>query len=102
VEPIANDPAQLEAILRVQLVDTRVDPAEFSQEAQDVIHTAAGDGYSESHPYSSAYQSVLRALDARAYLDGDTDNDALGGAYGSGTLQYGDDYFEYRLRFVSA
>lgn len=101
VEPVASSPERLEELLRVQVVDARIDPTELSQEARDVVRAATGDDYSESYPYSAAYQSVLRALDARAYLDGDVENDALGEGYGAGTLQYGDEYFDYRLRFGS-
>jgi hypothetical protein len=99
IEPVATSPERLEEILRVQVVDARIDPDELSQEAQGVIRGATQDSYREQYPFSSEYQSVLRALDARAYLDGDVENDALGAGYGAGTLRYGADYFEYRLRF---
>ena len=59
VEAVADDPQQMEAILRAQFVDARFAREDLSTEAQDVIETAESDGYSEVHPYSAGYREVL-------------------------------------------
>lgn len=101
VDPVATSPERMEAILRAKLVDARIDPGELSTDARDVLRQARGDGYSESHPYSSGYRAVLTALHERAYLDGDVDNDSFGSDAGTGTLRYDGEYYDYGLRFRS-
>jgi hypothetical protein len=100
VEPVANDPEGMETVLRAALVDARIDRGALSDAAREVLRTARGEGYGERHPYSSGYRAVLRSLHERAYLDGDVEKDAFGdGDHGAGTLLYGGEYYDYRLRF---
>lgn len=99
VEPVASSPEQMETILRATLVDARISRREISQAARDVLAAAQGDGYSETHPYSSGYREVLKALHERAYLDGDIDNDAFSRDRPRSKLRYDGEYFDYYLRF---
>jgi hypothetical protein len=101
-EPVADSPAQMEAILRARLVDARVTRETLSTAARDILQTAQADGYSEVHPYSEGYRAVLRTLHKRAYLDGDIQKDAGGRAEGDQLLQYDGAYYDHRLRFVAA
>lgn len=101
VEPVANSPEQMESILRATVIDAHVSRDELSEAAQNILGEAQGDGYSERHPYSSAYRTVLKALQRRAYLDGDIENDAWDREQSRGLLRYGEEYFTYQLRFTS-
>ncbi|MFC5278519.1 hypothetical protein ACFPM1_07085 [Halorubrum rubrum] len=103
VESVATSPERMEAILRAKFVDARIDRDALSTEETGVIRSARGEGYDETHPYSDAYRGVLTALHERAYLDGNVEKDAFDDAeHGSGTVLYGDEYYEYRLRFTSS
>lgn len=99
IEPVATSPGQMETILRATFLDARVSRSELSQAARDILARAQGDGYSEPHPYSSEYREVLTALDRRAYLDGDIENDAFGREQRMHKLLYDGEYFDYYLRF---
>jgi len=100
VEPVAESPERMEAILRAQFVDARLSRESLSAEARSILRTAQGEHYEESHPYSEAYRSVLTELHARAYLDGNIEKDAYTEDLGSGRVRYGETYYDYRLRFV--
>ncbi|SMO78725.1 hypothetical protein [Halorubrum cibi] len=103
VEAVATNPERMEAILRAKFVDARIARDALSTEESDVLRSAHGNGYDETHPYSEAFRSVLTALHERAYLDGNVENDAFSDAeHGSGMILYGDEYHEYRLRFTSS
>ncbi|WP_226013297.1 hypothetical protein [Halomicrobium salinisoli] len=101
VQPVATSPEQMEAILRAKLVDARLAETDLSEDAREILWQARGDGegYGEPHPFSQAYRAVLRALDERAYVDGNVEKDAFTDDHGRGTLLYDGDYFDYRLRF---
>lgn len=99
VEPVATGPGQMEKILRATFVDARITRNEISQAARDILVAAQGDGFSETHPYSSAYREILKALHKRAYLDGDVENDAFSRDQRISTLLYDGEYFDYYLRF---
>jgi len=103
VEPVADSPEQIEAILRATFVDAQFSSDDLSDEAQDILREAeSGDGgYAETHPYSSEYEEVLRALHARAYIDGNIEKDAGGRHDGRRMLRYDETYFDYGLRFRS-
>lgn len=101
VEPVAETPEQMEAILRAQFVDARVSRDDLSTAAQDILEAAQREDYSEAHPYSSGYQEVLRALHKRAYLDGNIQKDAGVSETGRGMLRYDGVYYDYQLRFQS-
>jgi hypothetical protein len=98
-EPVADSPERMETILRAKFLDARFTREDLSSEAQQIIQSARGDGYAESHPYSSAYRTVLRALHAYPYLDGDVENDALPDDHAGGMIRYAGEYYDYRLRF---
>ncbi|GAA0508460.1 hypothetical protein GCM10008992_04420 [Halorubrum aquaticum] len=103
VEPVATSLERMEAILRAKFVDARVNRDALSTDESEVLRSARGDGYDGTHPYSEAYRNVLTALHERAYLDGDVENDAFNDPeHGTGTILYGDEYYEYRLRFTSS
>jgi len=103
VEPVADSPEGMEAILRARFVEARFTRDDLSRDAQDVLREAeTGDsGYAETHPYSSGFEEVLRALHARAYVDGNVEKDARGRHEGWSMLRYDGTYFDYRLRFQS-
>ncbi|MFB6101964.1 MAG: hypothetical protein ABEJ73_05310 [Haloplanus sp.] len=101
VDPVAETPERMEAILRAQLVDVRLSEATLSSDARSILREAQGEGYAETHPYSSAYRTLLTALHARAYLDGNIEKDAYVDDLGSGMVRYDGRYYVYRLRFLS-
>ena len=98
VEPVAETPERMEAILRATFVDARLSREELSRDERDVLTRARTGGYSESHPYSAAYRSVLRALHERAFVDGDVESDALPDDAGRGVVRYDGAYHDYWLR----
>jgi hypothetical protein len=102
VTPVADDPERMERILRATLVDAYVDRATLSSEARAVFRDATASEYRESHPYSAGYETVLRELDERAYLDGDIENDAGVKPTHPPMVRYDDGYYRYRLRFTGA
>jgi hypothetical protein len=101
VEPIAESPERMESVLRATFVDADLSRADLSREARDVLREAETEGYAESHPHSAAYEEVLRAMHARAYIDGNIRKDAGGRHDGRRMLRYDGSYFDYTLRFVS-
>lgn len=101
VDPVAESPERLEAILRAKFVDARLSGDDLSGQARSVLRDAQGEGYTESHPYSDAYRTVLTRLHARAYLDGNIEKDAYVEEPGVGMVLYDGAYYRYRLRFLS-
>ena len=101
-EAVAESPDRMEATLRAKFVDTRVDREGLSREARDALREARGEGYAESHPYSSAYEELLRALAAWAYIDGNIKKDADGRVRGDRLCLYDGEYYDYILRFRSS
>lgn len=101
VEPVAESPERMEAVLRAQFVDARVTRDDLSTAAREIIEAARNEGYAETHPYSEGYREVLEALRGRAYLDGDVRRDADVETARRRVLLYGETYYDYRLRFVS-
>lgn len=92
----------METILRATLLDARISKDSLSTEEQSLMTEAISDSYSETHPYSDVYASVLKKLDHWAYLDGDIENDGRTGADPQQRyLLYDDRYFDYILRFIS-
>ena len=75
-EAVAESPERMEAILRATFVGPRIESDDLSTEARRIVAEADGEEYSETHPYSDAYVELLRAIDARPYLDGNVRNDA--------------------------
>lgn len=102
VEPVATSPERMESILRATFVDAYLSREGISREARDVLREAETEGYAESHPYSTAYEEVLRAIHARAYVDGNIRKDAGGRHDGRPMLRYDGSYFDYTLRFRSS
>jgi hypothetical protein len=103
VEPVADSPDRMEAILRARFVEARFTREDRSSDARDVLREAetTDGGYAETHPYSSGFEEVLRALHARAYIDGNIEKDARGRHDGRQLLRYDGTYFDYILRFRS-
>jgi len=97
-EAVAEDPERMEAVLRARLVGPRVGADELSTEADRIVGRAAVDEYGETHPYSEAYVELLRAIDARPYIDGNVRKDAGVGANEKRMIRYGDEYYERSLR----
>jgi hypothetical protein len=103
VEPVAENETAVETILRARLVDAYVDRGDLSAEAQSVLRKARRDGgYAESHPYSAPFETVLRELDRRAYLDGNVESDAGVAPNERRLVRYDGRYFDYRLEFGEA
>ncbi|MFB6160071.1 MAG: hypothetical protein ABEJ61_02730 [Haloferacaceae archaeon] len=101
VEPVAERPERMEAILRAQFVDARVGRDDLSSDARSVLDEARAGSYGESHPYSAGFRAVLRALHKRAYLDGNVRKDAGVVDEGRRMLRYDGVYYDYRLDFQS-
>lgn len=101
VEPVAESPERMEAILRAKFVDARLSGGDLSGQARSLLRDARGEGYVESHPYSDTYRTVLTDLHARAYLDGNVEKDAYVEDPGVGMVRYDGAYYRYRLRFVT-
>lgn len=101
-EPVAESPARMEAVLRATLVGARLSPDDLSSDAREVLEEARYGGYSEPHPFSAAYEEVLRALHERPFIDGNVRKDAFSGARDRELVEYGDRYYDYRLRFGPA
>jgi hypothetical protein len=99
-EPVAEDPDRMEAILRARFVGARVSEADRSAEAQRIFTEARAREYRETHPFSDAFAELLRALDKRAYLDGNVRKDARVRANAKELIQYDDAYYEYVLQFT--
>jgi hypothetical protein len=101
VDPVADTDAQMEALLRARVVDSRVDPSALSSDEAEILDAAIRDGYAESHPFSDAYESLLKRMDQWPYLDGDVEKDGRvpEGDVPGLVLLYGDRYYQYRLEF---
>ncbi|TKX85900.1 hypothetical protein EXE43_11255, partial [Halorubrum sp. SS5] len=99
-EPVAERPERMESILRARLVGPRIDPDALSSEARRIVDRAAIEEYGETHPYSDAYAELVRALDARHFLDGDVRNDGGVGEGREELIRYGDEYYERYLRIT--
>ena len=99
-DPVAESPDRMEAILRARLVGPRVAPDELSSPAKRILDRAEVEEYSERHPYSDAYAELLRALDARHFLDGNVRKDAGVGENREEMIRYADEYYERYLRIL--
>lgn len=102
VEPVTDDETDMETILRARLVDADIERNSLSAEAQSVLREAQHDGYGESHPYSSAFETVLQKLDEWAYIDGNVEKDGSVTPREQSIVRYDDRYFDYRLEFTDA
>lgn len=100
VDPVAESPERMETILRAELLRARLSRAALSEEEQSILQTAQGEGYSEAHPFSAAYTSLLKHLDLWPFLDGNLENDAIPGS-SHNLLLYDDRYYDYTARLVS-
>lgn len=100
-ETVASDPERMEAALRARLVGPRAEMDELSTDAERIVERAAVDEYRERHPYSEAYVELLRAIDARPYIDGNVRKDAGVGANEKEMIRYGDEYYERSLRVLA-
>lgn len=101
VDPVAESPEGIEEVLQARLVDVRLDPGTLSRDAREIVRAARDDEYEETYPFSDAYESLLRALDERAYLDGDVRNDAGVEQFRTRLVRYGPEYLRYRFEFVA-
>jgi hypothetical protein len=97
-EPVAERPERIEAILRARLVGPRIGSDELSAEAERIVDRAAADEYTETRPYSEAFVELLRALDARPYLDGNVRKDAGLAGNDEEMIRHGEAYYERYLR----
>ncbi|MFB6077728.1 MAG: hypothetical protein ABEJ80_01960 [Halarchaeum sp.] len=101
-ERVADSPAGVESVLRARFLDAAVARESLSERARAILRTARrSGGYEETRPYSDAYAEVLRALDARPYLDGNVEKDA-GVHTGVRLVRYDDRYYRCRLRFLGS
>jgi hypothetical protein len=100
-EPVATDPERMESILRVTFVGARTSQTELSSEARQIIAKAEPTDYSETYPLSDAYEELLRALEKRAYIDGNIRNDAELRATRNELIQYEDRYYEHSLQITN-
>lgn len=99
-EAVAESPERMEAILRATFVGPRIEPDGLSAEADRIVEQADIEEYAERHPYSDAYVELLRALDARPYVDGNVRKDAGVGETAEEMIRYGDEYYERYLRIL--
>ncbi|RLM75997.1 hypothetical protein [Halorubrum sp. Atlit-26R] len=99
-EAVAESPERVEAILRATFVGPRVERDDLSDEADRILRRAVGDEYAETHPYSDAYVELLRAIDARPYVDGNIRKDAGVGVNEEEMISYGEEYYERYLRIL--
>jgi hypothetical protein len=103
VEPVADSPAEMEALLRARFVDARFGRDDLSNDERSLLRDARGrESYGEKYPFSSAYQSVLKRLRRRAYIDGNIRKDAFAEPDRQSVVLYDGEYYEYRLRFVTS
>jgi hypothetical protein len=101
VDPVAESPERMEAILRAKFVDARLSGDDLSGQARSILRDARGEGYAETHPYSEPYRQILSELHARAYLDGNVEKDAYVEEPGAGMALYDGSYHRYRLRLLT-
>lgn len=97
-EPVAEAPEQMETILKATFVGPRLSTGALPSATRQIIAEARAQGYSETHPFSDAYEELLRALDKRAYIDGNIRKDAGVRTNQKPMMQYEDAYYEYSLR----
>lgn len=101
VDPVAESEDEMDALLRGAVVDNRINPGSLTRDERGIVGRARSGGYEESHPFSDPFVSLLEALDRRAYIDGNIERDAgLDSARGD-VLKYGEDYYDYHVRFES-
>ena len=102
IDPVADSDAEMESILRAALLDARMSRETLSAAEREILRKATRDSYGETHPYSDAFESVLRRLDERAYIDGNVRKDA-GEITRQGLqyLRYDDRYYRFVLQFVT-
>lgn len=102
VEPVADSPDEMESLLRARFVTARFDREDLSTDERSLLREAESrEGYSERHPYSEAYRSVLKRLHRRAYIDGNVRKDSFAEPDRRSVALYDGEYYEYRLRFVT-
>ncbi|MYL16388.1 hypothetical protein GLW36_06955 [Halorubrum terrestre] len=99
-EAVAESPERMETILRATFVGPRVERDELSDEADRILRRAAGNEYAETHPYSDAYVELLRAIDARPFIDGNVRKDAGVRESEEDMIRYGGEYYERYLRIL--
>lgn len=99
-EAVAESPERMEAIIRATFVGPRIEPDDLSAEATRIVEEADAEEYSETHPYSDAYVELLRAIDARPYIDGNVRKDAGVRETEEEMVRYGEEYYERYLRIV--
>ena len=93
----------METLLRARFVDARFGRDDLSDDERALLRDARGrESYSEKYPFSSAYQSVLKRLRRRAYIDGNVRKDAFAEPDRPPVVLYDGEYYEYRLRFVTS
>jgi hypothetical protein len=97
-EPVAETPERMETILKATFVGARVSQADLSSAAQRIFTEARGSDYTETHPFSDAYEELLIALDKRPYIDGNIQKDAGIRGTNHEMIQYEDTYYEQDLR----
>lgn len=101
VEPVAESPDEMEAVLRARFVGPRLDGDDLSADERSILREARSrDSYSETHPYSSAYRSILTRLERRAYVDGNVQKDSFAEPEKRDLLRYDGRYYDFRLRFL--
>ncbi|QWC20517.1 hypothetical protein [Halorubrum sp. 2020YC2] len=97
---VAERPERMEAILRARFVGPRIERGDLSAEARRIVEQADMEEYAETHPYSDAYVELLRAMDARPYIDGNVRKDAGASETEEEMIRYGEEYYERYLRVV--
>ncbi|WP_336021597.1 hypothetical protein [Halobellus salinisoli] len=102
VDAVADSDSEIESILRAELLDARVSREKLPAEEREILREAMGGSYRESHPYSSAFESLLEQLGHWAYLDGNIEKDAgVESGLQRHFLLYDDRHFTYTLSFVT-
>lgn len=99
-EAVAESPERMEAILRATFVGARIGSRDLSEDAHRIVEQADMEEYAETHPYSDAYVELLRAIDARPYIDGNVRKDAGVSETAEEMIRYGDEYYERYLRIL--
>ena len=103
VDPVTDSDAEMESILRAALLDARVSRAELSEAEREILRKATRDSYGESHPYSAAFETVLKRLGERAFVDGNAKKDAgVETGLERRFFEYDGRYYRYLLRFDDA
>lgn len=97
---VAESPDRMETVLRATFVGPRIAPDDLSAEATRIVEQTDIEEYAETHPYSDAYVELLRAMDARPYIDGNVRKDAGASETEEEMIRYGEEYYERYLRIV--